>query len=113
LTKQDYSFQLTDQKYHKFLCVKPLLYPHLKIYVLKNKSSGPRITIRVSKKYVKLAVIRNFIKRRLVAAFRDSLCNQDIDVLLIISKKIRSAKNEISDILMQEWKLCINQLKKF
>ena len=42
MTKQDYSFQLTDQKYHKFLCVKPLLYPHLKIYVLKNKSSAKK-----------------------------------------------------------------------
>jgi hypothetical protein len=32
--------------------------------------------------------------------------------LLTISNKIHSAKNEISDILMQEWKLCIQQLRK-
>ena len=44
--------------------------------------------------------------------FRESIPNQGIDVLLTISNKIHSAKNEISDILMQEWKLCIQQLRK-
>ncbi len=68
--------------------------------------------MRISKRAVKLAVIRNFLKRRLLNQFRDSMTSEKLDVLLIINKKIHSDKNEISDILMHEWKLCIKQLKK-
>ena len=82
------------------------------MYFVKNSSTSSRIAIRIPKKHIKLAVVRNFIRRRLLNMFRESIPNQGIDVLLTISNKIHSAKNEISDILMQEWKLCIQQLKK-
>ena len=82
------------------------------MHFVKNDSISSKIAIRIPKKYIKLAVVRNFIRRRLLNQFRKSLPNHGIDVLLTISNKIHSAKNEISDILMQEWKLCIQQLKK-
>ena len=82
------------------------------MYFVKNSSTSSRIAIRIPKKHIKLAVVRNFIRRRLLNMFRESIPNQGIDVLLTISNKIHSAKNEISDILMQEWKLCIQQLRK-
>ena len=82
------------------------------MYFVKNSSTSSRIAIRIPKKHIKLAVVRNFIRRRLLNKFRESIPNQGIDVLLTISNKIHSAKNEICDILMQEWKLCIQQLRK-
>ena len=82
------------------------------MHFVKSDSISSKIAIRIPKKYIKLAVVRNFIRRRLLNQFRKSLPNHGIDVLLTISNKIHSAKNEISDILMQEWKLCIQQLKK-
>ena len=85
---------------------------HLRVYFVKSDTTNSRIAIRIPKKYIKLAVVRNFIRRRLLNQFRESLPNNGIDVLLTISNKIHSAKNEISDILMQEWKLCIQQLRK-
>ena len=85
---------------------------HLRVYFVKSDTTKSRIAIRIPKKHIKLAVVRNFIRRRLLNQFRESLPNHGIDVLLTISNKIHSAKNEISDILMQEWKLCIQQLRK-
>ena len=82
------------------------------MYFVKSDATNSRIAIRIPKKHIKLAVVRNFIRRRLLNQFRESLPNHGIDVLLTISNKIHSAKNEISDILMQEWKLCIQQLRK-
>ncbi len=82
------------------------------MYFVKSSSTNSKIAIRIPKKHVKLAVVRNFIRRRLLKQFRETLPNHGIDVLLTISNKIHSAKNEISDILMQEWKLCIQQLRK-
>ena len=82
------------------------------MHFVKSDSISSKIAIRIPKKYIKLAVVRNFIRRRLLNQFRKSLPNHGIDVLLTISNKIHSAKNEISDILMQEWKLCIQQLRK-
>ncbi len=83
------------------------------MYFVKSDTKNSRIAIRIPKKHIKLAVVRNFIRRRLLNQFRESIPNHGIDVLLTISNKIHSAKNEISDILMQEWKQSLKLLEKF
>ena len=87
--------------------------PHMRVYWGKNNLLGPRIGVKIYKKYITLAVVRNLIKRRLISSFRTSFQNINLDVIIIISDKIYSKKNEISDILMQEWELCQKSLKKF
>ena len=82
------------------------------VYWKFNSQVGPRIGVKVLKKHVTLAVVRNLIKRRLVSSFRRSFLDVNIDVIIIISNKIYSEKNEISDILMQEWIDCQKLLKK-
>ena len=82
------------------------------VYWKFNSQLGPRIGVKVPKKHVTLAVVRNLIKRRLVSSFRRLFLDANIDVIIIISNKIYSEKNEISDILMQEWIDCQKLLKK-
>ena len=53
------------------------------------------------------------VKRRMLAKFRETTNMKPTDIIVIISKKIYSEKNEISDILMQEWKQSLKSLKKF
>ena len=78
-----------------------------------NNLNQSRIAIQVTKKAVKLAVIRNRIRRMIRESFRDSLGELgSLDILLLISSKIYSEKYEISDILMQEWKLSIKSLQQ-
>ncbi len=79
---------------------------NLKIFFKTNKLSNPRLAIQITKKAVKLAVLRNKIRRLVREDFRsDAATMSNIDLLVVISKKISSNKHEISDILMQEWKL--------
>ena len=78
-----------------------------------NNLDQPRIAIQITKKAVKLAVIRNRIRRTIRESFRDCLGELgSFDILLLISSKIYSEKDEISDILMQEWKLSIKSLQQ-
>ena len=78
-----------------------------------NNLDQSRIAIQVTKKAVKLAVIRNRIRRMIRESFRDSSRELgSLDILLLISSKIYSEKYEISDILMQEWKLSIKSLQQ-
>ena len=112
MSKEKYSLRADESTIPKLTKHRPIITKHLRVYFVKTSSTSSKIAIRIPKKYVKLAVVRNFIRRRLLNQFRESLPSNGIDVLLTISNKIHSAKNEISDILMQEWKLCIQQLRK-
>ena len=112
MSKENYSLRADKSTIPKLTRHRPIITKHLRVYFVRTSSTSSKIAIRIPKKYVKLAVVRNFIRRRLLNQFRESLPNRGIDVLLTISNKIHSAKNEISDILMQEWKLCIQQLRK-
>ena len=83
----------------------------LKLYAAPNTIDSPRLAIQITKKAIRLAVTRNLIRRKIKEDFRansDALDKQDY--LLIISSKISSAKHEISDILMQEWKQSLKSL---
>lgn len=76
-----------------------------------SNSDGPQLAIQITKKALKLAVIRNKVRRVIREDFRKISVNLPaIDILLVISKKIYSNKHEISDILMQEWKVSIKSL---
>ena len=58
-------------------------------------------------------IIRNRIRRTIRESFRKQLTELDsYDMLLLITSKIYSDKHEISDILMQEWKLSIKLLQQ-
>jgi ribonuclease P protein component len=82
-----------------------------RLLYLNNNLDRPRVAIQITKKAVKLAVIRNRIRRTIRESFRNySEELGSFDVLFLISSKICSEKNEISDILMQEWKLSIKSL---
>ena len=84
-----------------------------RILYLPNNLNRPRFAIQITKKAVRLAVIRNRIRRMIRESFRDSLGELgSLDILLLISSKIYSEKYEISDILMQEWKLSIKSLQQ-
>ena len=84
-----------------------------RLLYISNDLNRPRIAIQITKKAVKLAVIRNRIRRSVRESFRSSLEELgSFDILLLISSKIYSEKDEISDILMQEWKLSIKLLQQ-
>ena len=86
---------------------------HLRLLYIKNNVSYPRIAIQITKKAVKLAVIRNRIRRTIRESFRSQLTALGpYDILVLITSKISSEKHEISDILMQEWKLSIKSLQQ-
>ena len=51
------------------------------MYFVKSDTKNSRIAIRIPKKHIKLAVVRNFIRRRLLNQFRESIPNHGIDVL--------------------------------
>jgi len=83
------------------------------ILYFHNNLNQPRLAIQITKKAVKLAVVRNRIRRVIRENFRGSLGELgSFDILLLISSKIYSEKDEISDILMQEWKLSIKSLQQ-
>ena len=86
----------------------------LKLYAIPNNTEGPRLAIQITKKAIHLAVTRNLVRRKIKEDFR---ANTSVlpkhDYLLVISSKISSAKHEISDILMQEWKQSLQSLEKY
>ena len=83
------------------------------IYIINNNLPHPRLGVKIFKTAIHLAVVRNMVRRRIFTKFRETINIKPIDIIVIISKKIYSEKNEISDILMQEWELCQKSLKKF
>ena len=86
----------------------------LRLYVNPNTTDSPRLAIQITKKAIRLAVTRNLIRRKIKEDFRTNSAVLDKqDYLLIISSKISSAKHEISDILMQEWKQSLKSLDTY
>jgi len=83
----------------------------LRLYAVPNTNDSPRLAIQITKKAIRLAVTRNLVRRKIKEDFRaNSSVLDKQDYLLIISSKISSAKHEISDILMQEWKQSLKSL---
>ena len=86
----------------------------LKLYAMPNSIDQPRLAIQITKKAIHLAVTRNMVRRKIKEDFRvNSTMLDKQDYLLIISSKISTAKHEISDILMQEWKQSLKSLEKY
>ena len=85
----------------------------MRVYLIENDLKHARLGLKILKNAIQLAVVRNLVRRRLSAEFRNTSVMKPLDVIIIISKKIYSEKNEISDILMQEWKQSLKSLKKF
>ena len=86
----------------------------LKLYAMPNSIDQPRLAIQITKKAIRLAVTRNMVRRKIKEDFRvNSTMLDKQDYLLIISSKISTAKHEISDILMQEWKQSLKSLEKY
>ena len=86
----------------------------LKLYAMPNSIDQPRLAIQITKKAIRLAVTRNMVRRKIKDNFRVNSTRIDKqDYLLIISSKISTAKHEISDILMQEWKQSLKSLEKY
>ena len=79
-----------------------------------NNLDHARLAIQITKKAVKLAVIRNNIRRVIREDFKKNLSTYPpFDILVLITNKIHSEKFKISDILMQEWKQSLKLLPKF
>tara|TARA_Y100000768_G_scaffold16636_1_gene11619 strand:- start:253 stop:513 length:261 start_codon:yes stop_codon:yes gene_type:complete len=85
----------------------------MRVYLIENDLKHARLGLKILKNAIQLAVVRNLVRRRLSAEFRNTSIMKPLDVIIIISKKIYSEKNEISDILMQEWKQSLKLLEKF
>jgi len=112
LSKQNHFLKLSSPKYKLFGLRPNFTTSHIYVYVTSNNAGRPRIGIKVTKKAVSLAVVRNLIRRRISANFLEQKFNFSNDVIIVISKKIFSEKKEISDILMQEWKQSVQYLRK-
>jgi len=90
-----------------------LIQKNLCVLYIDNGLSYSRIAIQITKKAVKLAVIRNRIRRTIRESFRSLLPDlPSCDILVLITSKISSDKHEISDILIQEWILSIKSLQQ-
>ena len=86
---------------------------HYSLYSAPNDHDTARLAVLITKKAVNLAVIRNRVRRQIKEDFRmKCFLLPKHDFLVIISSKINSAKHEISDILMQEWKKSTESLSK-
>lgn len=80
---------------------------------MPNSVECAKLGIQISKKSIKLAVIRNKVRRCIRENFRILRPSIDhYDLLFVISSKTSSAKHELSDILMQEWKSSIKLLSE-
>ena len=80
---------------------------------MTNCTENACLGIQISKKSIKLAVLRNRIRRTIRENFRSLHSSiEPYDLLFIISSNIPSGKHELSDILMQEWKSSIKLLSE-
>ena len=84
-----------------------------RLLYIPHSSGAANLGVQISKKSIKLAVIRNRVRRNVRENFRSIYASiGSYDLLFIISSKISSAKHELSDILMQEWKSSIKLLSQ-
>jgi ribonuclease P protein component len=113
LSKTDHSIKIKSTTLANFKRHKKIINQNSIFYYKTQTNKTPRLGISISKKAIKLAVIRNLIKRRILEDFKIKSKNlNNIQILIVISNKIYSEKNEISDILMQEWTQSIKSLLK-
>jgi len=113
LPKTDYSIKIKSTTLANFKRHKKIINQNSVFYHKTQTNKASRLGILISKKAIKLAVIRNLIKRRIMEDFKIKSKNlNNVQILMVISNKIYSEKNEISDILMQEWTQSIKSLLK-
>ena len=113
MSKADYSIKVKSTTLANFKRHKKIINENSVFYYKTQTNKASRLGISISKKAIKLAVIRNLIKRRIIEDFKVKFKNlEHVQVLVLISNKIYSEKNEISDILMQEWTQSIKSLLK-
>jgi len=113
LSKTDYSIKVKSTTIANFKRHKKIINQNSVFYHKAQANKVSRLGILISKKAIKLAVIRNLIKRRIMEDFKiKSKKLNNVQILMVISNKIYSEKNEISDILMQEWTQSIKSLLK-
>tara|TARA_B100000614_G_scaffold62493_2_gene55402 strand:+ start:378 stop:722 length:345 start_codon:yes stop_codon:yes gene_type:complete len=113
LPKLTYSIRLTKKLLALCRRSPDISTSHIRVYIVENDLTHARLGVKISKNAIQLAVVRNMVRRRLSAEFRNTSIMKPLDIIIIISKKIYSEKNEISDILMQEWRQSLKSLKKF
>ena len=113
LPKQDYLIKIKKTSLANFKRNRKITNKNLIVYHKTKTNEASKIGVSISKKAIKLAVIRNLIKRRIIEDFKVKFKNlEHVQVLVLISNKIYSEKKEISDILMQEWTQSIKSLLK-
>ena len=113
MSKTDYLIKIQKNTLANFKRHKKITNKNSVVYHKEKINEPPRVGVAISKRAIKLAVIRNLIKRRIMEDFKiKSKSLYNVEVLVVISNKIYSEKNEISDILMQEWKQSIKLLSK-
>ena len=97
----------------RFHNAKKIVQKNSLLLYIENDGPSANLGIQISKKAVKLAVIRNKIRRTIRENFRGLYPSlSSYDILFVISSKIFSAKYELSDILMQEWKSSVKLLSQ-
>ena len=105
--------KITNSTQNAFRGAKKITQKNLRLLYINNNLGSPRIGIQITKKAVRLAVTRNKLRRLIRESFRSRSTELgSYDILLLITLKISSEKQQISDILMQEWKLSINLLQQ-
>lgn len=104
-------FKITPSTKKTFL-IKPLYSSkYFRLYATPNSLKSARLGIQITKKAIRLAVVRNLIRRKIKEDFRSTYATlPKLDFLIVISSKITSEKHQISDILMREWKKSIKSL---
>ena len=113
MSKTDYSIKVKSTTLANFKRHKKIINQNSVFYHKTQTNKASRLGILISKKAIKLAVIRNLIKRRIMEDFKiKSKKLNNAQILMVISNKIYSEKSEISDILMQEWTQSIKSLLK-
>ena len=113
MSKKDYLIKIKKTTLVNFKRHKKITNKNSVVYYKIKINATPRIGVAISKKAIKLAVIRNLIKRRITENFKNISKNlQNVQILMVISNKIYSEKKEISDILMQEWTQSTKSLLK-
>ena len=88
---------------------KKIASPNIDLSYVRHEK--PMIGIRISKKLIPLAVLRNSLRRKFREIFKSHFDKkQTYAVLLTITRKIQAEKKDINDILLPEWKSLLNQL---
>ncbi|OUX18055.1 MAG: ribonuclease P protein component [Gammaproteobacteria bacterium TMED257] len=105
--------KIDHQTLTRFKNSRKIIQKNSRLLYIPNSTKIACLGIQISKKSIKLAVIRNRVRRTIRENFRILHPTMGpYDLLFIISSKISSAKHELSDILMQEWKSSIKLLSE-